>query len=580
MKTVAFDTETRGLKWFDEDERAFLATWADETGECKADLSDPAQVGQFHNELGTAEVIAGHNLKFDIHQTRETTGLDVLDLDVVLHDTDLLSRVLHPEGQNKSRSGHGLKENAQVYLRADAADPEEAIKEMGKSIGLRTMRQKGSYYEVWRAYPEIMEQYARMDARYTYDLLEKWLPQLGDLKRIYDMEMQVLPILVRAEQRGVKTDQEACAALKKKFTDEFNTVHATLIDELGEQALGGEGSDEALTEALLMQGIPLHKKTDSGKLATNKFALQEFEKDFPVIALLFEHRRLERFLTTYIGAVDGREVVHCNFGQCSAWTGRMSCREPNMQNLPKRAGKEVRSVFIPREGHSFLVCDYEGIEVRLLAYYLGDRTFRDLVGNPEHDPHAWMCTNIWGGEISDYVKGSDKAITHRQPAKNILFAITYGAGRKRVASMLADAGMPATEDDAKVIISKIKASLPNYYRLNKRIRSKIENVGYVNTIMGRKNPVNKDKSYVGLNALIQGSAADIMKQGLINANEAVSHLGGIPLLVVHDEVVIEIPSENADEGLRLTKQALISAYDLDPGLEVEGSVVTTSYADG
>lgn len=580
MKTVAFDTETRGLNWFDEDERAFLATWADEAGEYKADLSDEAQVGQFHHDLVFAQRIVGHNLKFDIHQARETLGIDVLQIDAELHDTDLMSRVLHPEGQNKSRSGHGLKENAKVYLRADAADDEEAIKAMGKSIGLRTIRQKGAYYDIWRAYPEVMEQYALMDARFTYDLLEKWAPQLGDLKRIYDMEMKVLPVLVRAEARGVATDQAAVHELKTKYTAELAEVHEYLASELGEQALGGEGSDEALTEALLKHGIPLYQKTDTGKLATNKFALQEFEKDFELIAKLFEHRRLDRFLTTYIGAVDGRDVVHCNFGQCSAWTGRMSCRSPNMQNLPKRAGKEVRSVFVPREGHSFLVCDYEGIEVRLLAYYLGDRDFRDLVANPEHDPHAWMCTNIWGGEIKDYIKGSDKAITHRQPAKNILFAITYGAGRKRVANMLADAGMPATEDDAKAVISKIKASLPGYYKLNKRIRSKIENVGYVNTIMGRKNPVNKDKSYVGLNALIQGSAADIMKQGLINADEAVRHLGGIPLLVVHDEVVIEIPSENADEGLRLTKQALISAYDLDPGLEVEGSVVTTSYADG
>jgi DNA polymerase-1 len=91
--------------------------------------------------------------------------------------------------------------------------------------------------------------------------------------------------------------------------------------------------------------------------------------------------------------------------------------------------------------------------------------------------------------------------------------------------------------------------------------------------------VKKDKSYVGLNALIQGSAADIMKQGLINVDDAVRPLGGIPLLVVHDEVVVEVPTENADEALQRMEEALIAAYSLNPKLAVEGSVVHTSYAD-
>lgn len=579
MKTVAFDTETRGLNWFDEDERAFLATWADEAGEYKADLSDEAQVGQFHDQIKAAQVIAGHNLKFDIHQARETLGIDVLELGAELHDTDLMSRVLHPEGQNKSRSGHGLKENAKVYLRADAADDEEAIKAMGKSIGLRTIKQKGAYYDIWRAYPEVMEQYALMDARFTYDLLEKWAPQLGDLKRIYDMEMKVLPVLVRAEARGVATDQEAVRELKQRFTQELQVVHEYLARELGEQALGGEGSDEALIEALLKHGIPLYQKTDTGKLATNKFALQEFEKDFELIAKLFEHRRLERFLTTYIGAVDGRDVVHCNFGQCSAWTGRMSCRSPNLQNLPKRAGKEVRAVFAPRPGHAFVVSDYESIEPRLLAYYLGDAGYKALIAEGR-DPYAYAAVRVWGGEMGDYLKGTSGE-PRRSLVKAIQLAISYGAGARRVAAMLRDVDYECDDIDieAKRIISAVKAALPGYYKLMKRIRDKIERVGYVNTIMGRKNPVNKEKSYVGMNALIQGSAADIMKQGLVNVDAAVTPLGGIPLLVVHDEVVTECPIEVAEQVRDAQERAMIAAWNLDPPLSVESSIVTTSYTD-
>lgn len=576
MTTIAFDTETHGLDWW-AGEIAFLGTWADGGGDHYVAFLDSDDDDLFEGVLSRAETLVAHNLKFDIHQVRETLDYDVLKSGAELHDTDLMARVVHPE--MRSMGGFGLKPLGKVLLRENAADEDAAIKDMAKSIGLRTIKQAGAYYDVWRAYPEVMEQYARQDARMTYDLYELLSPQLKDpaLARVYQLEMAVLPILVRAEQRGVRIDPDAVARLRAEFEPDLAKVREYLIAELGEPALGGEGSTEALTEALLAIGVPLTEKTPTGVLATNKFALSRFVKDFPQLEALEEYRTLSRFLSTYIGAVEGRDTVHCDFQQFEAWTGRMSCRRPNLQNFPKRAGKEVRSVFIPREGHAFVVCDYDSIEVRLLAYYLNDPDFSDLI-NSGHDPHAWMAANIWGGEISDYHKGTSGE-AKRGLAKNILFAISYGAGAPRVMNMLMDADMPATREEAKSLISNIKGNLPGYYRLSKRIRNKIEDVGYVNTIMGRKNIVNKDKSYVGMNALIQGSAADLMKQGLVNVDRAVKHLDGHPLLVVHDEVVIEVPTEHAEECLALTKAAMRAAYPLKPHLEVSGSVVTTNYAD-
>lgn len=580
MRALAFDTETRGLDWFRPEQRAFLVTWATAEGEWYADLSDEAGVRKFLEAVEAVDTIVCHNAKFDLHHIREAIGLDLSDK--VIHDTDLMSRVMFPEGQRKGeRGGHGLKNLATVYLRVDAADPEVAIKEMAKNIGLRTIKQTGAYYEVYRAYPDEMIRYAVADARYTYDLYTKFSAKIqkdAPAQRVYEMEQRVLPILTRAEQVGVAVDQDRVQEFKRQFTEQRNELHASLASELGEEALGGEGSDAALKEALLKHGIPLTEKTPTGELSTNKFALQEFEAGFPLIADLFEFRRLEKFLSTYIGPMDGVDVIHPSFRQIGAWTGRMSCVSPNLQNWPKRAGKELRSVLVPRPHHAFVVCDYEGIESRLLAYYLGDQDYREIVAT--RDPHAWLAAQIWGGEVEDYVKGSDKAISHRQPAKNITFAITYGAGKRRVASMLRDAGLPSTEEDARRLISQIKGSLPNYYHLTKhRIEPKIKRLGYVNTIVGRKNPVGKDKSYVGLNALIQGSAADIFKLGTINTARAVAPLGGTPLLFVHDELVTECPIERADECLAAQEEAMVAAWDLNPTLAVEGSWVTTSYAD-
>ncbi len=576
---VAFDTETRGLDWWDANQQAFLGTWADATTAHHAQLVAPTvDVPAFIDALRSADELVGHNLKFDTHMTRATLGLDVLELPGELHDTDLMARVVFPE-MRTSGKGYGLKALSKVLLRADAGDSEDAIKEMGKQIGLRTLKQNGAYYDVWRAYPEVMEQYARDDARITYDLYELMRPKLAAseaLQRVYALEMAVMPILTRAEQRGVRVDQAAVDRMKAEYEPSLAEVRDYLTAELGEQALGGEGSTEALTEALLAIGVPLHQKTPSGQLATNKFALAEFEKDWPQIAKLEEFRTLSRFLSTYIGAADGREVIHCDFQQAEAWTGRMSCRRPNMQNWPQRAGKEVRAMFIPREGHSFVVCDYDTIEIRLLAYYLNDPDFSQMIEDG-HDAHAWMAAQIWGGEPHDWRKDGPKAEGDKQSrktARHTLFAIAYGAGAERVASMN---GM--TQDEAKALISKIKASLPNWWHLQKRIRNKVETQGHVTTLFGRKNVVKKDKSYVGLNALIQGSAADVMKQGLVNVDALVRPLGGIPLLVVHDEVLVEIPTKNANKALRLMENALVSAYDLSPRLAVSGSVVHTNYAD-
>lgn len=588
MNIVAFDTETRGLDWFDG-QTAFLASWADDEGEYVADLSDEAQAATFLSALSKADIIVAHNFSFDDHQTRESTGVDILDsFDAQLWDTDLMSRVLHPEGQKKGeRGGHGLKNLAKIYIDENADASEKAIEELANSIGVKLKGKNatiGAYHDIWRAYPSDMERYAKEDARFTRELFLKFQQEIdGPYSETLKLEYETMPVLIEAERKGVAIDQDAVTTQKKLYEKQRDETYDYLETELGSQALGGEGSEDALIEALFKIGVPLTEKTKEGKYATNKFALEKFEDEFPQIAKIFEFRTAEKFLSTYINPMVGREIVHPSFRQIGAWTGRMSCMRPNMQNIPKRAGKEVRSMFVPRPGYSFVVFDYESIEVRLLAWYLGDPGFRQLIRDG-HDPHAWMASNIHGGSVESYHKGTPGQ-PKRDEAKNTLFAITYGAGGPRITNMNKMDPGPFDKDGnpqhaaARALIKKIKSNLPNYYRLMKRVRQKVEEEGYVNTLWGRKQIVNKDKAYVGLNALIQGSAADIMKQGLVNVAEAVKPHGATPLLVVHDEVVVEVPNEEVEAVTPLVQEALVSAWPLDPPLAVEGSVVTTSYAD-
>jgi DNA polymerase I len=594
-KIVAFDSETGGLDWWLPEQQAFLVTWADEHGSYHARYDDDEAMAAFFETVRQADILVGHNLPFDVHQVRETFGVDLLAGNYRIADTNILARLVYPAGAG-GYGNYRLKALSVKHLADDADDGEQLIKAYAREHKIK-LKDVGGYRAVWDDSPEgeeLMEFYARKDAAITRELYLHLIDQLPpEREALWDIEMDTMRVLIEAERVGVATDQARVVDLKREYTAQQRELYETLSQELGDEALGGAGSDAALREALQMIGIPLHRTTPTGELSVNQFALQEFADDEPIVGQLLEYRRVSKFLSTYIGALEGNEVVHTSFHQCDAWTGRMSSSRPNMQNLPSRAGTEIRSVFVPRPGMCFVVYDYESIEVRLLAYYLNDPDFAAKI-EAGWDPHAWMASQIWGGDEADYVKGSPGE-KKRGLAKAALFAITYGAGGGRLADMLLAAGErmttqhvqrngpPWCDCDACKMAFKIKSALPGYWdlagRRDSRVRTKVQMDGYVTTLMGRKQVVDKHKAYVGLNALIQGSAADVMKQGLVNVATAVKPYGATPLLVVHDEVVIECPIEHADACAAAVEQAMVAAADISPRLSVSGAVVTTSYAD-
>jgi DNA polymerase-1 len=596
MNLVAFDTETSGLDWWDPTQQVFLVTWADEHGSYHAAYDDDEGILKFWDAIDAADLICGHNLPFDIHQVRETFDVDILkEFDVKIADTNILARLVFPAGAG-GYGNYKLKTLSTKYLSDEAADGEDAIKQYAKDHGIR-LKDVGGYRAVWVDSPEgaeLMEFYARLDAKLTRELYLFLIDQLpAERKQLWDLEMDTMRVLIEAERVGVATDQARVYELKRDYEEQQAGLYDVVSTELGDEALGGAGSDAALREALQMVGIPLHRKTPTGELSVNQFALQEFAESYEVIGNLLEYRRVSKFLSTYIGALEGNDVIHTSFHQCDAWTGRMSSSRPNMQNLPSRAGTEIREVFVPRPGHCFVVSDYESIEVRLLAYYLNDQEFSQKIDDG-WDAHAWMASQIWGGDESEYFKGTPGA-ARRSKAKNRLFAITYGAGGGRLMDMmLADGERPDTqhvkrngppwcECEGCQQAFKIKGALPGYWdlagRRDSRIRTKVQMDGFVTTLMGRKQVVDKSKSYVGLNALIQGSAADVMKQGLVNVAAATRPYRATPLLVVHDEVVVEVPSNEAETVQVLVENAMNTAADIFPRLSVSSSIVYDNYAN-
>lgn len=612
---LAWDTETRNFRWWENP--AFLASWvssgaSDSWGESSHVAALPNQGQQLLGALASHTSLVGHNAKFDAHMTRESIGFDVLDpaKGYTVHDTATMSRLV-----NGSREPfHGLKELAVKHIDPTADEGEERMEKRHYELtGHSNMSQDDTYWHVWNDADgrDLVETYAATDAKLTLKLYELLAPQIASdakLAKLYKLETQVQTVLYEAEKMGVAIDQEQVTRLDEGYGAREAAARRDLQRELG-CVPEGTGSDEALREALPRAGVKLTERTEkTGELAVNRRALAAYA-DHPAVKALFEFRRVNKFRKTYLGPLYDHDVVHTNFKQSEAWTGRMAAAQPNLQNLPKRTEKslenelKVRSVFVPRDGYEFVVSDYESIEVKVLAHHLGFPEYKELVR--AGDPHAITASaavSVLGihAKPEDFYKGTEMRWL-RDIAKNCTYGIVYGGGgpviRDTWNRMVIEAGQPQYVidlDQARAIRRQITDTIPGFKAFTaspykgrsyprgalyaQLLASQSGDYGYVRTLGGRKQWIKLDKAYVALSGLIQGGAADIMKMAAVNVHEALKPHGGYPLLFVHDEMVNEVPKGWGERLTPIIEEAMVDAFPLDPALTVESTVTDRSYA--
>lgn len=617
---IAWDTETRSLRWWENP--AFMGTW--DVGEGGQLALLPPHAREHRNaEFAGALVHERHHLlanaKFDAHMVRKSLGFDVFRPENRVDDAIIKSRLIY--GQRRI-GRHGLKELAEDFIDPDAQASEAAMQARHKELtGRSEMREDDAFYRVWKAFPEEVEVYARKDAEYTLALhrfLDEQLDADPKIKRLYeDVERPLMEVLYRAEEQGVHVDPEAVNRLRAQYTERMDLATAACEEHLG-MIPQGTGSKEALREALLSAGVPLTEKTEKGEVAINKGAL-DAHAEHPAVQALYEFRRVDKFLSTYLNHLVDKDHIHPTFNQADAWTGRMSGKEPNMQNLPKRTevGKDpddkMRRVYVPSPDMEFMVADFESIEVFLLAHHIGVREYKDLVVSG--DPHAHTAAVIWPqfGSWESFVKSSVNRWL-RDIAKQVTYTIVYGGGGKVIAATvnkyMTDAGRPdmcIDEDQARAIRRKITDNIPGFKNLTdtpwrgrkypsglihqqlsdslieEHLHSgELRKYGYVRTLMGRKQWIQMwpdEKAYVGLSGLIQGGAADLMKAAAINVFEAMKPHGGLPILFVHDELVCEVPKGHGEYLKPIMVDAMEQACQIvDPPITVEATVTDRSYA--
>lgn len=457
-----------------------------------------------------------HNAKFDLLM------LDVYNIEVngPVHDTMILAHIYNSDEQN-----YKLKHLAQKYLGVDNEE-EEAVKAYMRRNKLTC------YADVPR---ELMEPYAVKDAVITLDLFKYYREKGVMQEATYRTEMQLLKCLVAMCRRGVLIDTEFCSKNIRALNTKLAKISKTIKEEHNDINVR---SPKQLADYLFhVCGLTCDYLTEKGNPAFDEWHLSKY--DHPIIPLLLEKRELEKVKTTYLESLkekaDVNKVVHCDFHQTGARTGRFSCSKPNLQNIPRDGAVDVRRAFICRPNYTNYYFDYSQIELRILAHYSREPKMIEEYNKTDNDLHSVTCQAVFG-EVTKQ---------KRNLSKGINFGIIYGMGPKKFCEMVNKEypEFDMTYTDARAFINKYYATYHKVRLFTWRVPQKIMDLGYVKDVFGRKYTCPRGESYKGVNYLIQGCAAGILKRAMIGIDKLLSKTKSNMLLCIHDELVVEVHND-------------------------------------
>ena len=432
--------------------------------------------------------------------------------------------------------------------------------------------------------PENILKYACYNAYVAYkakDALTKKLKETEMLDIYNNVEIPLTYALYDMEQAGIMVAGDKLKEYGERLKTGIDALEKDIFAEAGHEF--NINSPKQLGEILFgeMQ-LPGGKKTKTG-YSTSASVLEKLEPDYPFVSKILEYRQLTKLKSTY---ADGLAVyigednrIHGKFNQTITATGRISSTEPNLQNIPVRMplGREIRKVFIPKEGCVFIDADYSQIELRVLAHMSQDVHMMQAFKNNE-DIHRQAASKVFKTPIDEVTK------EQRSSAKAVNFGIVYGISDFGLGEQLG-----ISRKQAKKYIEEY---LEEYAGINKYMENVTEEAkekGYVETLFHRRRyiPELKSKNYMvrqfgmraAMNTPIQGTAADIMKIAMINVYNRLrkENLESKIVLQVHDEMMIEAPMNEAEEVKKIIKFEMENAVKLDVPLIAEVSEAKNWY---
>lgn len=508
----------------------------------------------------------GHNIKYDaIVMARHGLAANPLSFDTMLAEF-----LLNPQ---YSRGKLGLKSMAFLRLGVEMTDIKELI---GSGRKQKTMDQ----VSIGDAAP-----YAAADADMTLRLAVQLEPELRDMGHweLFDeIEMPLLPVLADMEMNGVLLDTSLLETMSGELGERLEAIESEIAGYVGEEI--NINSTQQLSDALFIKlGLPTEglRKTSSGRYSTAVDVLESLQGEHPIIDLIMEHRELGKLKSTYLDALPrlvnpGTGRLHTSYNSAGSVTGRISSSDPNLQNIPIRTeiGRRIRAAFVAEPGYVLMSADYSQVELRVLAHMSEDELLREAFRKGQ-DIHASTAAVVLG------IKPEDVTVEQRSFAKRVNFGLLYGMSAFRLARE-----SRLTLGEAEEFLRDYFDSMPGVEDYLDMTKARAAEEGYVETLLGRRRyfPVLQSDEEGRRNAIarraaereainmpIQGTAADIIKIAMIRLHAALQEagLGARMLLQVHDELVLEVPEDKADQTANLVREIMEGAYQLEVPLKVD-----------
>jgi DNA polymerase I len=499
------------------------------------------------------------------------------------HKTKELLRSLHDHGVQllvQSPDTVGLDTAIAGYL-LDPAETTYALEELSAKYAGIDLRADDSPPEGELDFGGVAEDPIQVAARHAvavWALVEpmRAAMEARNLTALYEeIERPLISVLARMEIAGVAVDALYLKELSQELAEEARKAEAEVHEAAGEVFV--VNSVPQLRKVLFEKlALKTDKKTKTG-YSTDAQSLEKLRGEHPIIEPLLRYREMEKLRSTYgeslIAEVASDGRIHASFNQTVARTGRLSSDQPNLHNIPIRSeeGRRFRRAFVPGEGRSFLVADYNQIELRVIAHLAQDPGLMTAFTTGA-DVHTETAKRVFK------VEAEGVTLAMRSKAKMVSYGLAYGMESYGLAQRL---NVPVSE--AQEILDAYFEAFPNVHDYMDRAVAEARNKGYTETLFGRRRTIPELQSpnyrirqmgeRQAMNAGIQGLAADIFKVALVRLDAAMIAAGhkSQVILQVHDEIIVEVVPEEKDIVGALTIDTMMNAALLDVPLEVNVS---------